>query len=131
VTGIDTNVLVRYLVKDDPAQAPLAVAVMNALTPAEPGWLGLAALAETVWVLSRTYRLNRDAIIAILAKLLASRDLVLEQRALVQAAFLRFRSGKAQFADCLIAASARAAGCTRTVTFDRVAARDAGMELLT
>jgi predicted nucleic-acid-binding protein len=42
----------------------------------------------------------------------------------------RFRWGKAEFADCLIAASAQTAGCSRTLTFDRIAARDAGMELI-
>ena len=41
-----------------------------------------------------------------------------------------YRSGNTEFSDCLIAASARAAGCSRTVTFDRIAARDAGMELV-
>jgi predicted nucleic-acid-binding protein len=53
-----------------------------------------------------------------------------EQAATLANAVDQFRSGKADFADCLIAASARAAGCSRTVTFDHIAARDAGMELI-
>jgi len=56
--------------------------------------------------------------------------IVVERREVVAAATKIFSTTKADFADCLIAASARAAGCVRTVTFDRVAARDAGMVLL-
>ncbi len=54
----------------------------------------------------------------------------MENDATVAQAVERFRTTQADFADCLIAASARAAGCGRVVTFDRIAARDAGMELL-
>jgi predicted nucleic-acid-binding protein len=53
-----------------------------------------------------------------------------EQDLIVATAVQQFRATRADFADCLISASARAAGCTRTVTFDRIAARDAGMELI-
>ena len=57
-------------------------------------------------------------------------SIVVEQDMIVASAVQRFRTTRADFADCLIAASARAAGCARTVTFDRLAARDAGMELI-
>jgi predicted nucleic-acid-binding protein len=57
-------------------------------------------------------------------------SIVVEQDLIVATAVQQFRATRADFADCLISASARAAGCTRTVTFDRIAARDAGMELI-
>jgi predicted nucleic-acid-binding protein len=55
---------------------------------------------------------------------------VIEQASLVERAMQLYRKGNADFADCLIATSAKAAGCSRTLTFDRKAARDAGMELI-
>ena len=128
--GFDTNILVRYLVEDDPEQTRLADRLIDSLTSTNPGWVGLTALAETVWVLTRTYRLNRRRIVSILESLLVSREIVVEQSEMVREALRLYRSGKADFPDCLIALSATAAGCSRTVTFDWRAARDAGMELL-
>ena len=55
---------------------------------------------------------------------------MVEQAEIIEKALQRYRRGRADFADCLIAASAKAAGCSRTVTFDRIASRDAGMELI-
>ena len=55
---------------------------------------------------------------------------VIEQAAVVARAVRSFRASKADFADCLIAESAKEAGCSRTLTFDEVAARDAGMQLI-
>ena len=128
--GLDTNVLVRYFVKDDPEQTRRAVGLIHALTPTEPGFVGLAVLVELIWVITRRYRMKRDAISQTLAILLTSREIVVEQSDTVRAALQFHRSGNAGFADCLIAASAKAAGCSQTVTFDRIAARDAGMELV-
>jgi predicted nucleic-acid-binding protein len=65
-----------------------------------------------------------------LDKLLSSREIVVEQSEIVRESLNLYRNTRADFADCLIAASAKAAGCSRTVTFDRIAARDAGMELV-
>ncbi|WP_420239302.1 PIN domain-containing protein [Telmatobacter bradus] len=128
--GIDTNVLIRYFVRDDPKQTHIATELIFSLSVDEPGWIAIPVLVETVWTLRRTYRLERAAIAAILEQMLASRELFVEQRELAQQALAVFRSTRADFADCLIAASARRAGCERLVTFDRVAARDAGMEFL-
>lgn len=128
--GLDTNVLVRYFVKDDPEQTRKAVSLIHALTSTEPGWVGLAVLMELIWVITRRYRMSRDIVSRTLATLLASRDIVIEQADTVRGALRLYRSGNSGFADCLIAASAKAAGCSRTVTFDRIAARDAGMELI-
>jgi predicted nucleic-acid-binding protein len=128
--GVDTNVLVRYFVRDDQHQAQAADEVLDALTPEKPGWLCLIVLVELVWALRITYRFERAKIAATIDALLRSQDVVLEQEATVRQALLLFRNSKADFADCLISLSARAAGCSKTVTFDKVAARDAGMELL-
>jgi predicted nucleic-acid-binding protein len=130
LTGLDTNVLARYLLQDDSLQSPIADRIIEQLTPQEPGWIGIATILELVWVLNRQNRVRRAAMANILMQLLTREEIVVEQAELVQRALLQFQNGKADFADCLIAASAKAAGCSRTVTFDRDAARDAGMELI-
>jgi predicted nucleic-acid-binding protein len=130
VTGLDTNILVRFFAKDDPLQTPKARAVLSSLTTAEPGWVGVATILELVWVMTSTIGVGRDAVTQILAELLTRETIVVERAETVEKALQLFRKGRADFADCLIAASARAAVCSRTVTFDRIAARDAGMELV-
>jgi predicted nucleic-acid-binding protein len=130
VIGLDTNILVRYFVKDEPEQTRLAVNLIYALSPAEPGWVGQATILELVWVMTRIYRVKKDRVAQVLDMLLASRDIVVGQDDTVREALRLYSVGNADFADCLIASSAKAAGCSRTVTFDRRAARDAGMELI-
>jgi predicted nucleic-acid-binding protein len=130
LTGLDTNILVRFFAKDDPVQTPIAKALLASLTNTEPGWIGIATILELVWVMNKVIRVSRAAMANILMQLLTREEIVIEQAELVQKALYQFQLGKADFADCLIAASARAAGCCRTVTFDRDAARDAGMELI-
>jgi predicted nucleic-acid-binding protein len=130
VTGLDTNILARFFLQDDPLQSPKADAIMGALSLSEPGWIGMATVLELVWVLSTKNRIDRTGITKILSHLLTREEIVIEQSNILQTALQLYRNGNADFADCLIAASARAAGCSRTVTFDRIAARDAGMELI-
>ena len=130
MTGLDTNVLARFFLQDDPQQSPKADAVMGSLSVAEPGWIGLASILELVWVISSQKRLDRRGITTILSQLLTREEIVVEQAGIVQSALLLYRIGNGDFADCLIASSAKAAGCIRTVTFDRKAARDAGMQLI-
>lgn len=130
MTGLDTNVLARFIFQDDPLQSPMASQVIGSLTVSDPGWLAVATILELVWVMTRKTGIDRRGIIRILNQLLTQEEIVVEQASIVENAFQLYRSGNADFADCLIASSARAAGCSRTVTFDRIAARDAGMQLL-
>ena len=130
MTGLDSNVLVRYFFKDDPLQTPIAVTLIHSLSPADPGWVGLVVLAELIWVLKRIYKVGRTGIIDVVEILLASQEIVLEQEDLVGRAFSLYRNGKADFGDCLISISARNAGCDRIATFEKRSARDAGMELI-
>jgi predicted nucleic-acid-binding protein len=80
--------------------------------------------------MTRIYRVKKDRVAQVLDMLLASRDIVVGQDDTVREALRLYSVGNADFADCLIASSAKAAGCSRTVTFDRRAARDASMELI-
>jgi predicted nucleic-acid-binding protein len=128
VIGLDTNVLVRYLAQDYAAQSRAAKQVMESLSPVEQGWISLVVLAELVWSLKKTYKLEKDRIVNIVEGLLASKDIVVQDGEKVQLALLLHRNNRAGFADCLLAVSARDAGCHRVLTFDRIAARDLGME---
>lgn len=130
MTGLDTNVLLRYFLEDDPVHSPIARKVMDSLTAADPGWIGLATVLEFVWVLKSKTRASRSTVASALDRLLALDALMVEQAVVVSLAVRRFRGSNAEFADCLIAASAKAAGCKHIVTFDRIAERDAGMKLL-
>ena len=130
MTGLDTNILSRFFLQDDRLQSPKADQILASLSVEGPGWVGLATVLELIWVLSSKNRFDRRTIAKTIGQLLSREEIVIEQAEVVQGALRLFRDGKADFADCLISLSAKAAGCTRIVTFDRIAARDAGMELL-
>jgi len=130
VIGLDTNILLRFFLDDDPRQSQKARLLIGSLNASRQGWIAVASILEIVWVLKRKKQSARDQIANLVEQLIADDAIVVEDPALVAVAVQRFRSTKAEFADCLIAASARAAGCEKTLTFDEIAARDAGMELI-
>ncbi len=122
--GIDTNVLVRYLAQDDPVQSPRARNIFEErLTEDHPGFISLVAIAETVWVLDRSYAMSPAAIAEIVQNLLRSTTLIVQNEREVFTALSIFESGAASFSDALIGALGAWAGCSRTLTFDRKAAR--------
>jgi predicted nucleic-acid-binding protein len=127
--GLDTNIVVRYLVHDDPAQTAKAVKLMGSLSQELPGFLSLTVIAELVWVLKISYRFKKEEIEQLLETLLQSKELVIERAEVVWQALRQFSAGSADFADCLIERSGHAAECQYTVTFDQKAV-SAGMKLL-
>lgn len=128
--GLDTNVLVRYITQDDPAQAARATRLIESeLSDTNPGFVGVVVLAETAWVLQRLYRVTRAEFHDAVGDLLAIRQLVVENRAAVARAHAMSAVANIEFADALVAECARAAGCRKVVSFDRGAAR-AGMDIL-
>jgi len=131
VIGLDTNVLVRYLSQDDPIQAAAANALIEGtLTTDSPGFISIVVLAELVWVLEAGYRCDRTQVCAVLEQLLRAKALVVEHADVAWRALRQFASSKADFADCLIERAGHANSCEYTVTFDRLAARHAGMRAL-
>lgn len=132
--GLDTNVLVRYVAQDEPRQAALATRLIEqALTTTGPGFISLVVLVELCWVLKRLYGASQEELTATVEDLLATAQLHLERRAVVQSAIGRARSAKgakAGLVDFLIAEIAAAEGCLHTVTFDKGAVRGSGMKLL-
>lgn len=131
MTGLDTNVLVRYVVRDDEAQAKAAAAfIAEHCTPQSPGWVNRIVLCELVWVLQRAYKFSRSDIAGLLDRLLRTRQLRVEDLPQAWQALAAYRSGKGDFADALLALTNREQGCEMTATFDRGAASLGGFRLL-
>jgi len=121
VIGLDTNVIVRHLTDDDPAQSPLAHAVFGATTPQDPAYISLVALVETHWVLRHAYRYSRDQVANVLRDLVTAADVVVEFGDVVVSALDESDSLGRDLPDILIARSGIRAGCSKTLTFDRQA----------
>ncbi len=122
--GLDTNVLVRYIVQDDPEQSGQASAFMEKnCTKEDPGFVNLIVLIELVWVLKIAYQYDKKTIQNVLQQLLITTELHIEQTNNVWRALYEFKKGTADFADYLIAAINREHNCDMTVTFDRKASK--------
>lgn len=131
MTGLDTNVVIRFLTQDDDTQSLIATRFISRLTKDRPGFISAVVLAEISWVLSRAYKAPRDDIARAIEGLLRSAELVVENaEAAYRALGVYMASPSADFADALIAETAALAGARETVTFDRNAAKEAGMRLL-
>ena len=129
--GLDTNVLVRYLTQDDSAQARKAEAVIDgAVARRERCVLGPVVLCELVWVLRDAYDTPKAQIVDVLDRILATQQFEIGDRARVREALEEYRAGGGDFADYLIGAANRAAGCDETVTFDRSLRGATGFRLL-
>jgi len=128
--GLDTNVIVRYIMQDDAKQAAKANALIERLTAEEPGFITLTSVVELVWVLSSCFDLSRAQIAQALDVLLHSKQLLIDQPEHVTRAARMYATGNADFADCLIERTAAAAGCEMTMTFDLSASKTAGMVLI-
>lgn len=129
--GLDTNILIRHLTQDNPAQARLATRfITSECSREEPCFINRIVLCETVWVLESAYGYSREDIAAVLERVIRTHQFRIED---VQAAWIAlrlYRSGGADFADCLLGETNREAGCTETVTLDRKASRAGGLRLL-
>jgi predicted nucleic-acid-binding protein len=128
--GLDTNVLVRYIMQDDLKQSPLATRLIESLSAESPGFVPLVSVVELFWVLSSAYELDRDQLVKAFEGLLRTKELIVDRAEIVWKAIRGFQSTNVDFADCLIERSAAAAGCEKTMTFDRGAAKGAGMTLV-
>lgn len=127
--GLDTNILVRFIAEDHPAQTAAATKLIDSLSSDVPGYLSLVVVVELVWVLQFSYRFDKQEIERLIDNLLRSRELMLENKEALSQALTKFRTSRADFADCLIECCGRNAGCQEVLTFDRRAATS-GMRLL-
>ena len=116
--ALDTNVLVRFLTGDDPAQQADASVFLERLTPEEPGFIAREVVLELVWVLSHGYGAPRQRIAEILAELLETRGLLFETAADVAHAAAEYGRGGPEFADRMILAAAQRMEAVPLHTFD-------------
>lgn len=129
--GIDTNILLRMVLNDDPRQRELARAFGESLTIENPGYISVLVLVELNWALGSRYGQPKTAILSTVQRLLRTRTLVFESHDAVVRALERANGARVDFADALIAEHNLEQGCTRTMTFDTDAAASIpSMELL-
>jgi predicted nucleic-acid-binding protein len=130
--GLDTNILLRYIVKDDVAQwEKVTRFIANRCTIDDPGFIDRIALCEMVWVLTRGHGYRRADVVRVVRQLLASRELLLEDEGLVHTALQNYETAGIDFSDSLMAAVNLSHGCAATATFDRKAAKVSGFVELT
>lgn len=129
--ALDTNVLARYVVRDEPRQTAAATRLIESACSAEsPGVVTLVVVAELVWVLSRGYRYRRSQIAGVLRTMLSADDLRVERAELAWQALNLYERGEADFADYLIGLAGREQKAEVTCTFDRRAGSSALFRLL-
>jgi predicted nucleic-acid-binding protein len=118
--GLDTNVLVRYLTQDDPAQFARAAAFIDAASEREEQFLiNAPVLCELVWVLATVYDYSREEIAQALEQIFTTAQFEIERLDEARQALGDFRSSKADFSDALMGRINRSLGAKHTVTFDR------------
>jgi len=121
--GIDTNVLIRYLVMDEPKQAKLATKFIEKhCTEKNLGFINLTVLLELVWVFESFYKYSRDEIGMALEKIFRTKQFRIEQTRLAWQALEVYRKGL-DFSDAVIGAINKENHCETTFTFDKKASK--------
>ncbi len=122
--GVDTNVLVRFLVRDDEVQFEKArKLIKREVAAGRRVFVSQLVLLETEWVLRSRYSLPKNLIIEAISGLLAATDVCFEDESAVEEALFVWKEATADFADCLIGARNRRLGCRATANFDVKASR--------
>ncbi len=127
--ALDTSILLRHLTGDDQEQARLAdCLIAEQLSPVAPGFISIAVLLETIWVLSRGHGYAPEQVDRVVEAMLLAPQLRIADAGPVGRALKT--GGPAGLADRIVHELGRQAGCTETVTFDRRFARMPGVRLL-
>ena len=122
--GIDTNVLVRFLVRDDELQFDKAKKLIRReIAAGRQVLVNQLVILETEWVLRSRYGLSKIDIVAAISGLLDATEMQIEDEPTVEEALYVWKESGADFADCLIGAKNRRLGCRATATFDTKAAK--------
>src|SRR6202050_455714 len=131
MVGLDTNVILRYLLQDDPKQTHLANHIVDeVLSDQNPGLVSLVTVLEIVWVLRSLLKQTPTEIATHLEHLLAADSLEVQNGQQVFEAAFALKRGTGEFEDALIGALTAWAGCDKTLTFDRRVGRLTGFEVI-
>ena len=126
MNGLDTNVLIRYLVADDGVQTAKAKRYIES----GPCYINCIVLSEIVWVLESAYEYDKEAVFVVLERLLSTHEVEVEDADVALAALHDYRRSTAGFTDCLIGHRNAFHGCNETGSFDKRAKGVAGFKLL-
>jgi len=129
--GIDTNVLIRYIVQDDLRQSQKSTQFLEEHCSVEtPGHISLIVLCEVVWVLRSAYGYAKDEILKVLQLILSTPEFTIESSVVAWGALRQYKLGKADYPDFIIGQLNRINGCVATVTFDQKAGQSNYFQLL-
>jgi len=129
VPTLDTNVLIRYLVQDDPKQARAAEKFIIQFANSEATlFIPISVTLESEWVLRSVYLFSKESIIGVFISLLEAREMQFQDEASVERAIFLFREHNVDFADCLHVATAFTHDHLPVVSFDKQASRVEGIE---
>ena len=129
--GLDTNVLLRWLIPDREGKLGSSEAEIERvskifLVDGAQFFINAVVIAETAWMLEKRLKLARTDVSEVVTRLLHAENITVGNDAEVRAAQHQFDQSGANLADCVIAQLNLTAGCPHTLTFDREAARTAG-----
>lgn len=131
MAGLDTNILVRWLVGDDERQSRQVESLLRSrIAQQEPLFVPCTVILELEWVLRSRYGFDKPAILLALNAVLDTRELEIQSEPAVERALHLFRQGAADFADCLHAGLCTDARHAPMLTFDAKAARRADVQLV-
>ncbi len=130
MTSFDTNVAVRLLVEDDPAQCERAERAFRSALAQGGVFFSVVVLVEVAWVLRVACKQDRVTIAAALRKLVGTEGVTIEHDAIVRRAILEYEAGSADFSDYVIRESSREAAALPVLTFDERFARGPDVELV-
>ncbi len=132
MAALDTNVLVRFLMQDEPAQLRSAQRLIrHSLNAGELLFVPVTVALELEWVLRSRFELDKSAVLQTFSQLLSTVELRFESTAAIEWALKQYKTATADFSDCLHAALAAQAGEAPLWTFDKAAAKVGGAKLLT
>jgi predicted nucleic-acid-binding protein len=128
VIALDTNVLLRYIMRDEPEQTAAATLFIESnLSEDLPGYISLPVICELSWSLRKTYALPTDKLVEAVSTLLEIKQFDVQEPEIVRQAIANQPTG---IADMIIHLIGQANGCTKTVTFDKKFVQLKGVELL-
>ena len=128
---LDTNVLVRYIVRDDPSQFAAANGLISrCVAEGSTLFVPVTVVLELEWVLRSSFAFAKDDVLTTLSSLFSATELTFQSERALEVALQLFREGSADFADCLHVGLATQAGEHPMWTFDKAASKISGAQLL-
>lgn len=129
--GLDTNVVLRLLLNDDPAQKMRAAKLIQQAKKLDTRTIiTLAVVLEMEWVLRSSAKMSKTQTLIVFDLLLESYDIEIDNEKALEQALHIYANTAADFAECLFLAQYQRMGCDTMLTFDAKAARMAGVELV-